>query len=182
MKVYLSALLLLVGCGSAESQRTLTPGQEPRPKTTVHDQQVKEYYDEFVRLCDYYNSSTCATNMPKLRYIKIVDKKELMLHAEEINMGSKTEAVGLCVYYYNPKTNAIVESYVYLLDNNGYGENWFPEEVKALVFHELGHCLLRLDHPNPARPETDPAIMNYRMYSRDTYTNNWDSMVHEMFN
>jgi len=180
MKVYALALLALVGCGAAE-QHPPVPTQEPRPDTAITDEQVQEYYDEFMQLCDYTNHTLCHTNAPKLRSIQIVDKEELLKQAAKIKVTSTT-TVGLCVYSYrtNNPTN-IISSNVYLLNNNGYGQNWYPDELRALIFHELGHCLLQLEHPNPTRPSTDPAIMNYQMYRLSIYQSNWDTMVTELF-
>lgn len=181
MKVYLLALFTLVSCGSADLVETQPqPKREHRPKTAITNEQVKEIYEEFTSLCNTYSSSICAKNINKLRFIKIVNKKELNKYAENSDSNVSNPA-GLCVYYYSPKTKAIVESYIYLLNDNGYGENWFPLELKALVFHELGHCLLQVDHPKPARPNNNPAIMNWRMYSHETYIKHWDEMVNELF-
>jgi hypothetical protein len=162
----------MVGCGALE----------PRPETAITDEQVNEYYQEFVQMCHDTNHTKCLTNIPKLKSIQIVDAATLAKHSKPVGGDPQYKKVGLCTYrYHTSKPNAIADSNVYLLNNNGYGENWFPEELRALLFHELGHCLLQLDHPNPTRPPTNPAIMNHRMYPHQTYIDNWDTMVAELF-
>lgn len=172
MKVYALAFLALVGCGAAVEK----PKEEPRPTTVITDEQVQEYYDQFIQLCNQFDSANCHTYAPKLQLIKIVNRDELTKL-----MPANPKAVGLCsIFWKGPRTN-VTSSNVYLLDNNGYDKNWYPDELRALLFHELGHCLLQLDHPNPARPATDPAIMNYQMYQLKVYQSNWDAMVTELF-
>lgn len=60
----------------------------------------------------------------------------------------------------------------------GYSPYWsieverLPSNVlqKALMYHELGHCVLGLDHV----PDT---IMNTNLLAKDVYSANWAAMV-----
>ena len=179
MKVYALALLAtLVGCGTTEPLPT--PHTHTLP-TAITDEQVHSYYQEFIQLCNTYDSITCHTNAPKLKSIQIVDKATLDKQAARIRAATPS-TVGLCLYsYYTSNPSNIISSDVYILNDNGSGRNWYPEELRALVFHELGHCLLQLYHPNPTRPFTDPAIMNSTMYTLKVYQSHWDAMVSELF-
>lgn len=172
MKVYMLALLL-VGCGSIENQ-------EPDPSTNISDSTLNEYYTQFIQECKAVSHTLCATNTPKLRTIQFVDEKFIDDLAKNAgNPPPITKRVGVCVAEY--RLDTITRSYVYILKHDGYNYAWHPDALRALVFHELGHCLLQLDHPSPARPSTDPAIMNSQMYSVKTYQLNWESMVAELF-
>lgn len=163
-RLCLSLLSILVaGCGSTSLPISLS----------INSEYVKTYYEEFIALCNRYSRVDCLTNSTKLHFIKVVGDEEF-----QRNVPNSQSKVGLCSYMTNMITNTIIESEIYLLDHNGHHESWYPDQVKGLVFHELGHCLLRLPHTNS---ETEPSIMNSKMYTNDVYSTYWHQMVYALF-
>ena len=57
-------------------------------------------------------------------------------------------------------------------------DNYTRLHIKALVFHELGHCALGLDHSE------DSSVIMYRsiIQSKQYYENNWDYLIDQLFN
>lgn len=54
----------------------------------------------------------------------------------------------------------------------------FPLTKKALLYHELGHCLLGLEH----KEVQPPVIMNPSLLLEIYYKANWTKLVDELFN
>jgi len=49
-----------------------------------------------------------------------------------------------------------------------------PYQKKELIFHELGHCVLGLEHK-------EPGLMAPVMHSEEEVKKNWDAWVNEFF-
>lgn len=117
--------------------------------------ELSKYIQEFTSDCGNHGAN--LANLTALRYVNFTD-----------DIDGEGGSVGVCWQG--------VSTYNYL---------WFtsievkrmPTEIeqKALMYHELGHCVLALDHV----PDT---IMSTNMLGAEAYSADWDNMVEALCN
>lgn len=148
MKKFIIAGFLLSSCGSYVPEVANLP-------ITVDRELLKDFND-FLNLC-------------KVKQIDITCQKHLQkLHSMLLVNYIDDRVIGRCEY--TLRNHELFSSKILikkeLLDN--------PSVLKETVFHEMGHCLLGLDHY-----DEQPAIMNtYTYYFED---NEWSNAVEFMF-
>lgn len=169
---WLLLLLLLTGCGSSDP--TFYPAPTPVPRNSVPkvDEAVKEYVSGFKDICDSRPSPVCLKRWPRIEYITVVKDEAIRTDAAKDNW------VGVCWEYTDSK-HQLVKANVQILDNDGRGNPWDADSLKGIIYHELGHCALNLEHEDS--PYTNPKMMNPSLYSYHIYANNWEKMVEEEF-
>lgn len=77
---------------------------------------------------------------------------------------TKKEVVGVC--YYFPKHIELLERHIKL----------FPEYTEELVFHELGHCIMKLEHDNSRLN-----IMTSYLLPADFYYKNRKKLLQDLY-
>ena len=165
--------LFLASCGS-DNKPTFYPAPTPVPRNSVPkvDEAVKEYVSGFKAICDSRPSSVCLKRWPRIEYITIVKDEAIRTDAAKDNW------VGVC-WEYTDANHQLVKANVQILDNDGRGNPWDADSLKGIIYHELGHCALNLEHEDS--PYTNPKMMNSFLYSYNIYISNWEKMVEYEF-
>ena len=132
------------------------------PITTEVDAQLRPYYDQFI-------------NDASIRRTRLNTGLETVKLVSEIASPDKdkdTRIIGVCIWHYYENGVALrnVEIVKSLLSD--------PIQLKLVVYHELGHCLLNLDHtPNNSQQIMDPISDLSSEYA----SKNWNDLVNYEF-
>lgn len=159
MRILLSTLFLSA-CGSydlGDWQRV--PKQDDMPINIEEPvESIRKIRDEFLNDCETkYGADT--SNAGKIEFIRygIAASKE------------SPDIIGFCMQWFFDsgeleKAHIIVEKQSSLI------------KMKAVLYHELGHCVLGLNHTEQ-EPKT---IMSPQMHHELYYQENWDQLVKDM--
>jgi hypothetical protein len=157
----LLALGLLTSCGTQESDWTDLPlPPNPIPAKNI-DPIVQEVIDAFVLDAEKYEVS-----IPLFRRLRIAvfDDKRFV---------GREKTIAECTRFLNSAKNTIVYSEIRI----------DPKKVrvgtcsfKEAVYHELGHCVLNLDHSNLNNEIMSPTILEEWVCKQD-----WDRLVENLF-
>lgn len=123
---------------------------------------VRPHFAEFIEYCknsSEENKRRCAEN---LKYLSSVELKTGIVDETNPNI------VGYCEIYIDRKV--ILRSDMFNVNSLSF---------KALVWHELGHCLLDLDH---TEPNSGSHIMNAYLPSERELGKNWAYYTNGLFN
>jgi hypothetical protein len=161
MKYLLLTALAVTACGTEESDDWRRLSQEqPPPSFKVEEptQTLKQILDNFLHDCGTTYEAD-VSDVSKLEFIRYGDP------ATEEN----PTRVGVCLsYHYSSgklyKSNITVK------------QMGTPVRMKALLYHELGHCVLGLDHTD----QESKTIMSPFMHNDSFYEENWDKLVKDM--
>jgi len=156
-------LVFLVGCGYYEKPDdkdplTNTAFPNPRIKHEI-DEGLRNYFDAFMKDADLYGVNTDLVS--KLRYMKF----------GETEAARNDRSVGICSSYGDEEDLM----YTTILISDSLKTS--PIQLRAVVYHELGHCVLRMEHS----PQSPPTIMSPMMSSEIFYKRNWDRLVRNLF-
>ena len=179
-RLFLGLMLLnSVGCAK--------PKDTAKIPDRYHDARLQFYLDEFVADAHKNGVSVNVGTIDSLRVMKFVSD----IDQEKISRGQPVSGdagtIGTCASFSEQKTmNAGFKTFY--SKPNGWNEIWIDDELdakdshplalKELIYHELGHCLLGLDHVQP-KPH---AIMSPEMSLNGKWlTSNWDSLLKEFF-
>ena len=122
---------------------------------------LNQYMDHFYGLCLHTTAANkCKENIQKVRSINFVDS------FDEKTDPHKSVA-GVCWW---SKLSRKIEI------KRNIAEPGSTKE-KALIFHELGHCLLDLGHSDP----NTKMLMNPYLFDEKTYASNWTQLQNELF-
>lgn len=94
---------------------------------------LKEYV-EYSKRYDVYDEN----NFLKLKFIKITDNNE--------NFKDTPEVMGVCLTYSSPLLPFVINKVEIYINKRYYEELKDTEDLRRLVFHELGHCIHYVDH------------------------------------
>lgn len=159
LKKALLASMCLTACGSETSTANVLSFNEFLTKNVPPI--VRPHFVEFFEYCDISsekNSDLCRQNIKFLSF----ELKQGPLIKEN------PDVIGLCVVFNDRK--------IYLRDDL-YSNNSLT--FKALVWHELGHCLLDLGHV----PEADESsLMNPTIPGEYQVAQSWPYFVSNLFN
>lgn len=161
---YLALFILLVGCGA---QEPVTISRRS-PVVRVNNDLVKEYVEAFHQRCVEQNHRVCLDRWNKLEYVLFVPANVIQ------DTPDAHDRVGVC-YLWEDEKRRLHKTQVQLLEGD-----WDPKELEGLVYHELGHCVLGLDHQDGT--VAHPTMMNPYLYTTDVYRIYWEQMVDEIFN
>lgn len=124
------------------------------------DKELKPYVDTFLEYCDYYKVDCDKTLQFK---IKLVSMKKFDVFYKMLGM--KGSIIGHCW-----KQSKEIEI------NVEYFKTANHAEMEQLVIHELGHCVLDLEHK-----EDNVAIMNpYSLYYA-AYLLSYNELMNDFF-
>lgn len=136
---YILLATLLVSCGPQ--------------KVLYYPKELHPYIQKFEAAhLKYTNKELTIDNLT----IEIVD---------DINEPEHPYAIGFCIRQIDPKTNNTVGTPYIKLKKNVWGV-LYPIEREALVFHELGHCILNRPHVEDVESLMNPSI-NFGDYELD---------------
>lgn len=160
---YIFLILSLMGCGRVETvDRFMGPTDEEKVYKPIPDIDndddlktvVTEFYDH-ARLLGRPIEHT-------VKSVRIVD--------EVFGEGM----VGYCQQY--KKYIEVISGEVKL--KREFWDRSSYEQRRLLVYHELGHCALDLEH---TPPDSDTIMQPYLLSDKDIYRVGWDKLVAEEF-
>lgn len=146
-------------CGAPIDSTGITPRYVPHVNqsmpTLPHDDEVEMIAHEF-----YADAQALGVEVDKnVQSITFVD-----------SYGKCSQVVGQCEYYGDNEYKAVT-----ILKSAW--ERGTPQFKKTLLYHELGHCALNLDHT----AGTETAIMNPHVLSDYEAASTWFDLVVELF-
>lgn len=154
--VCVAVSVVLSGCGPSGgySPQSTMPVVEVIPS-------LKEAYEEFLNDCGTRYGADLS-NKEKLEFIQYESYKGELKNV----YGGNT--VGMCLYWTVNGTISKSNITISHMDS--------AIKTKALLYHELGHCVLGLGHT-----EQDPqTMMSPIMNDDEFYKKNWDGLVQDM--
>lgn len=162
MKTFLTILLtgILIGCGTSE-QPVMTDEKTKKEPVTQNDPYLQQYMNHFYGICIQTTASNrCKENLKKFKSINFVDSFNK-------DLDPNGTVAGVCWW---TKYSRRVEIKRNITQPGSMKE-------KALIFHELGHCLLDLGHSDPSTK----MLMNPYLSDESTYVSNWTRLQKELF-
>lgn len=151
---------ILVSCGPSNSVDWPETPLDKEPPYVEREEPIEELnliVNSFLNDCEAkYGADTSLIS--KLEFVRYGDP----------STDENRNIVGVCnIYTVNGK---IVRTNIIMQDMGDHLLN------KALLYHELGHCVLNLDHT-----EQDPqTIMSPYISNSKFYKSNWDELVENM--
>lgn len=174
-----AGMLLVVGCGK-KSKASSMPDR-------YMDARLQFYLDEFVTDARNHGVTIDSDREDSLRVLKFVDNVDDEKQSRGQAVSAEAGTIGTCASFEEQKTfNAGFKSIK--TDAYDWNEVWIdndlaavtshPLALKELIYHELGHCLLNLEHVQ-AKPHK---IMSPEMSLNGKWlTSNWDHLMTELF-
>lgn len=160
----LSLISALVSCGPEENspsnRRLYSISFETYLKVSV-DEPIRPHMAEFVEFCRLSspeNWDACYSNLKNLKSVRL--KNGPLNDPQSLT-------IGVCFVANN--RSILIRSNVF--DSHSL-------EFKALIWHELGHCLLDFDHIEG----TNSHIMNSMLPSLRSLQLNWENFTKDFFN
>lgn len=152
LKVLISLAFMgaVIACGTFE--------QPPVHTEQDIDSRLQPYVDQFLEDCEARRSD-CRTKFGKITSIKVHKSFPLSDDITE-------DTIGLCQLTKRRNWIMIKEE---VFDR-------FDEHVRALMYHELAHCMYELDHV----PQKNK-LMSVNMPDSATVVYKWRKLVDEMF-
>ena len=158
MKIGMCIAVSVALCRCGPSNDNNTPNAPPVVEVIPS---LKEVYDEFVSDCGSKYGADLS-NKYKLEYIQYEGYKGELKN----KYGGNT--VGMCLYW--TSNNVITKSNITISHMDS------AIKTKAVLYHELGHCVLKLAHTEQ-NPQT---MMSPIMGTDEFYKENWDELVKDM--
>ena len=126
-------------------------------KLTIMPEDVRPFFEEFMELCDKSKyARRCQKNLLGFYGVQYIDKLEEVF-------------VGHCTYF-----ETFYQKFSSIKLRADYKNK--PYYVKkALIFHELAHCLLDFDH-------VEDGIMEPSLSGKYRIKENWERWIEELFN
>ncbi len=155
---YLMFAILSASCGSGNSDSYDVADFGITGFNGYIEQEARPNFIEFVELCmQSSHADVCRSNLKKFHSLTLKDKLR----------GVDEDVIGFCQIY---QTGVRFVQ----LQNNFASKHSL--QFKALVWHELGHCLMDLDHV-----DTKFSIMNSRGAREERLSASWAKLAREMF-
>lgn len=123
-----------------------------QPIVPAFNPELVGYIEDFAQDCRSYGAD--LTDFRKLHYVNFAD-----------NIAGQKEMVGVCWTMSYPGMKVATAIEVKDLNDDML--------QKALMYHELGHCILNLDH-------RQGTIMSEEMMPRFVYETSWDKLVEDL--
>jgi hypothetical protein len=177
----LFSLLLIISSGCAK------PKEASKLPDKYHDARLQFYLDEFVADALINGVVLKDSSLEALRVMKFVADVDQEKLARGQSVSGDSGTIGTCASFSEQKSmNAGFKTFY--SKASGWSEIWIDDELsvtdthplalKELIYHELGHCILGLDHVEP-KPH---AIMSPEMSLNGKWlTSNWDSLLKDFF-
>lgn len=161
MKTILALLPLMVACGSeVQVTTTSSPQSKPfygSPSVDASSIELKLIVSEFYASADLLDKKVNKS----LKSISFVDSMD-------------EDVVGMCYFFV---TSSGKEFYREIKLLRSFWMTATAQSKRVLVYHELGHCALSLEHA----PERSPKIMAPVVLSDKVSAPSWYSLVTDMF-
>jgi len=163
------------------------PKESAKLPAKYFDARLQFYLDEFVS--DARNNGVVIRDsvIESLRVMKFVSNVDQEKLARGQSVSGDSGTIGTCASFSEQKSmNAGFKTFY--SKSSGWSEVWIDSELdtkkthpmalKELIYHELGHCLLGLDHVE-AKPHS---IMSPEMSLNGKWlATNWESLIKDFF-
>lgn len=150
----IALVLMLTACGSEDTASTRTVQVEPEYGNISPE--IRPHLREFIEYCKQSEyARSCSVNLKKLRYAKVKE-----------NISDDRAVIGTCG---SNGDERVVELKANFADKDSL-------QFKTLVWHELGHCLMDLDHN-----DNSFNIMNSNISSELRIALTWPRLVKSVF-
>jgi hypothetical protein len=159
MKKYLLPLALLsTSCGSALACKTeVIPRRDQGPAPCTVDNMVYMFNEKLRPQIESFSADALKRGVPCLKTRKAIME-------DKFPEGVGANVIGYCQA---PWTISFLKS---------YWDKASAADRMTLVYHELGHCALNLDHYDEGQD-----IMNTYLLPGDIAEEKWDKLVNNMF-
>jgi hypothetical protein len=156
MPRFLLLLSLLVSCGVEQACQSIGHRRKPQPGDCTIEQISPAVHSKLQYAVELFSADAIRNGVPCVRTPRI----GFML---ELPPDSNKNVIGYC----SPGLE------IRILVN--YWQTSAAAERLTLVYHELGHCALGLDHH-----DGEPDIMNTYILDEVTAEKRWDELVNKM--
>lgn len=169
-------LTLLISCGKKSAGDKYTPPTGPNysPIFTTSDLTLEDIAEEFYieyyhQKGEHFNGTLPPINFYDLKTLNFVNTQARVPHAVKFEMdfhydaaNNQTTMAGVCLSYPNGQKEILIDTAVWETIGQGFscGNNECYERRRALVFHELGHCVLERQHKDSKYQNFNLSIMN----------------------
>ena len=150
-EIALIALSLLLGCGSLPTDSEFFTAGGLFTPPIQHDRDLHPYVTDFVQDAIAHGRLVFPHTLRILKY-EILEE----------------DFVGLCTTYFD------FDGSVAHTEIRIHPKITCEPLLRAIMYHELGHCLMQLDH-------TERGIMKATTYSCEYYAEHWDELVDNFF-
>lgn len=158
MKKYLLAVTLLsTSCGSALACKTEVIHRRRVDDDCTLEQLVYQFHGQLRPMLEAFSQDALKRGVPCLKTRKAVIEKDFPTEFDK-------NVIGYCQA---PWTMAFKKS---------FWDAASAADRMVLVYHELGHCALNLDHYDEGQD-----IMNTYLLPGDIAEEKWDKLVNNMF-
>lgn len=175
---FLVAALLLIGCG-------VLPEQRKPPKAFV-DHRLKPLYVAFLQDAAALGRLVDSHMLKELRVLKIENDIVAARAQYDHDIDPNNDTAGVCADLTSEESVG-AENYRVTTSQRRWREVWISAAIadnragesqfKELVYHELGHCLLGLQHV----PEEPHQIMSPTVNGDSGWLDsNWQALVADM--
>lgn len=190
--------LLIVGCGKGGQSTKYSPPKSPEysPLFIDTDPEFNLFIMEFSHQYSLNNGSPFSGEMPAINFYDLDELPYLSNLAINISKHfnhSGSTMAGVCLSYPNGKREILIDTQIWDLIDQGVGcfGNCF-ERKQALIFHELGHCVLDRDHKDDKHEGYNLSIMNSVLirqndvvrwesdYFQELFTNNHSNIINSI--
>lgn len=200
--IFLVVLLFsIISCGKTNSgggNASPPSGPEYSPLFISSNSEFDIFLNEFANQYEIYRMTNFAEEIPPINFYDLeslpyLSKLAIVVadYVQEDSHFSRSVMAGVCLSYPNGKKEILIDPAVWDQIDSGAGCNGNCFERKqALIFHELGHCVLGRTHKDDKYLGFNLSIMNSTLtkqsdvvrwenaYFEELFTNN-HSHVHD---
>lgn len=162
--------VLCVACGKGSPSNTSTPPKVGySPIYAESNSFFEDYTEEFLFQHLSVTNTAYVGELPPINFHDLKSVSYLSgtaINLSDHNFNSETESsnsmAGVCLSYPDGKKEILIDETLWNNISNGYGcqSTECYERKLALIFHELGHCLLNRKHKDDKHENYNLSIMN----------------------
>ena len=182
--------LLVGGAGCMGCASTQACGREPLPPR-FYDPELLPFLDEFMEAS--FSKGVATILDPELRVMKYVPAD---FEDRGVVMNSSRLTIGLCITFDEYEEARIPHSYprlamrregawqeMWILDRgDGPHHGWDYWDLRILIYHELGHCLLGLGHTEGTIMDPTPVgVVKKGQFPGEDMTTVWHRAMERLF-
>lgn len=164
--IYIIISLILVSCGKNQNIKTSIP------------KEFSKYVQKFEELSknSYINKPARVSGVVMTLTDSLDNETNGVCYKEELDKSN----FGTQLYI---MFNGVPKSQKYIEISSTYWRYATDAEKEALIFHELGHCMLNREHLNGFSLQNNRyySVMNYFSFEGETYTRNYQYYIRELF-
>lgn len=184
------SLVTLMSCGKKEGKKYEPPtGIGYSPIYTGSDPQFTQTINDFIDEHYHYTNRTLSiVDMPPINFYDLSSLTFLNNPAINISKhyfqgaNNQNTMAGVCLSYSNGQREILIDETVWSLISNAPGCNGScAERKKALIFHELGHCVLNRDHKDDLYNNFNLSIMNSILIKQSSIVRWEENYYEELF-